>query len=277
MGTHRRAGRHRSAGVRGVTSAAGPSRRGRHRFGPGGTHRRPCRRDVCALLGRRPASWSPADQRCGGRWRRRGRGVRSAWRSLGVEVTLVEVLDHLVPAEDPSSSAALTQAFQRRGLVVRTGVGLASAKADGGGVLVELTDGDALMVDQVLVAVGRRPQTSGLGLQELDVLAESGAMLVDAKDRARSAGCGRRATSGVARPGPRRLCRGVRGRRRHRRPRSTTGRAPLDPPGHLLQPRGGVGRSDRARSPRPAQRRSPRRCFPWPATLGRSSRERGGT
>ena len=200
----------------------------------------------------------------------------SAWRSLGAEVTLIEVLDRLLPTEDPSSSAALTQAFRRRGLVVRTGVGLASAKVDDSGVLIELSDGEGLMVDQVLVAVGRRPQTSDLGLEELGVLDQRGVMLVDATGQSTIGGLwavgdvrgslslahaafaeGFVVADAIAGLDP------------------TAGRAPLDPPSHLLQPRGGLGRPDRARSPRPSHRRSRRRCFPWPATLGRSSREWG--
>jgi dihydrolipoamide dehydrogenase len=103
----------------------------------------------------------------------------SAWRSMGADVMIVETLERLLPAEDPSSSAALTKALSRRGIEVRTGMGLVSAKAGEDGVLVELSDGSALPVDQVLVAVGRRPSTSGLGLGELGVLDERGMMLAD--------------------------------------------------------------------------------------------------
>ncbi|HEY2332295.1 MAG TPA: dihydrolipoyl dehydrogenase [Acidimicrobiales bacterium] len=113
----------------------------------------------------------------------------SLWRSLGAEVTLVEALDRLLPLEDPDSSAALARAFRARGIDVRTGVGLAGAKADDDGVRVELVDGTSLDVDQVLVAVGRRPRTAGIGLEALGVLDDRGRVLVD--------GLGRTAVDGL--------------------------------------------------------------------------------
>ncbi|MGE0794253.1 MAG: dihydrolipoyl dehydrogenase, partial [Acidimicrobiia bacterium] len=105
--------------------------------------------------------------------------LASLWRSLGAEVTIVEALDRLLPLEDPDSSAALARAFRSRGIDVRTGVGLAGAKAGDDAVVVELADGAVLEVDQMLVAVGRRPRTEGIGLAELGVLDDRGRVVAD--------------------------------------------------------------------------------------------------
>jgi dihydrolipoamide dehydrogenase len=105
--------------------------------------------------------------------------LASLWRSLGAEVTLVEALDRLLPLEDPDSSAALAEAFAARGIDVRTGVGLAGAKAGDASVRVELADGTTFEVDQVLIAVGRRPRTADIGIAELGVLDERGQVVAD--------------------------------------------------------------------------------------------------
>jgi dihydrolipoamide dehydrogenase len=105
--------------------------------------------------------------------------VASLWRSLGAEVRIVEALAGLLPAEDPSSSQFLARAFRARGIEVHTGVALESAKAGDDDVVVELSNGSSFHADQVLVAVGRRPRTEGLGLAELGVLDDRGAVVVD--------------------------------------------------------------------------------------------------
>jgi dihydrolipoamide dehydrogenase len=101
------------------------------------------------------------------------------WRSLGAEVTLIEATERLLPLEDVASSTALARAFTRRGIDVRTGTALASLQCSGDGVTVTVGDGATLQVDQVLVAVGRRPNTAGVGLAEAGVLDERGYVVVD--------------------------------------------------------------------------------------------------
>jgi dihydrolipoamide dehydrogenase len=85
----------------------------------------------------------------------------------------------LASLEDPDSSAALAEAFAARGIDVRTGVGLAGAKAGDASVRVELADGTTFEVDQVLIAVGRRPRTADIGIAELGVLDERGQVVAD--------------------------------------------------------------------------------------------------
>jgi dihydrolipoamide dehydrogenase len=105
--------------------------------------------------------------------------IASLWRSLGAQVTVVEALDRVLPLEDPDSSAALAAALGRRGIDVRTGTRLASVQPSDDDVEVTLADGTSLAVDQVLVAVGRRPATADTGAAELGLLDERGFVKVD--------------------------------------------------------------------------------------------------
>ncbi len=90
----------------------------------------------------------------------------SVWRSFGVEVTIVEALPHLLPAEDVSSSKALERAFRKRGIAFQLGRRFTSLSSDDDTVTVVLDDGSELTADYVLVAVGRGPATAGLGYEE---------------------------------------------------------------------------------------------------------------
>jgi dihydrolipoamide dehydrogenase len=111
----------------------------------------------------------------------------SLWRSLGADVVVVEALERLVPLEDPDSSRALERALRRRGIEVRTGAGVGSVSTTESAARVEVGD-DTFEGDTVLVAVGRRPNSSGIGLDALGVLDDRGFVQVDALGRASSAG-----------------------------------------------------------------------------------------
>src|SRR5215207_2875416 len=103
----------------------------------------------------------------------------SAWRSFGVDVTIVEALPRLVSGEDPSISAALERAFRKRSINVITDAALSGCQAGEYGVRVELADGQRLEAELMLVAVGRGPQTTGLGYQESGVDLDDGFVRVD--------------------------------------------------------------------------------------------------
>jgi dihydrolipoamide dehydrogenase len=103
----------------------------------------------------------------------------SAWRSFGVDVTIVEALPRLVAGEDPSISAALERTFRRRGITMLTSAAMASCQTTESGVRTELADGQVLEAELMLVAVGRRPQTTGLGYQEMGVDLEDGFVKVN--------------------------------------------------------------------------------------------------
>jgi len=103
----------------------------------------------------------------------------SVWRSFGAEVTIVEMLPHLLPPEEESSSKLLERAFRRRGIAQKLGARFESVKDTGSGVTVTLAGGATIDAELLLVAVGRGPVSAGLGYEEAGVKVERGFVLVD--------------------------------------------------------------------------------------------------
>jgi dihydrolipoamide dehydrogenase len=103
----------------------------------------------------------------------------SVWRSFGAEVTIVEMLPHLVPLEDEASSKLLERAFRRRGIGYELGTRFEGVKDNGDGVTVSLAGGKTLDADLLLVAVGRGPVSAGLGYEAAGVTVERGYVTVD--------------------------------------------------------------------------------------------------
>lgn len=111
----------------------------------------------------------------------------SVWRSFGVDVTIVEALPHLLPAEDVASSKALERAFRKRGIAFQLGRRFASLSQNAESVIVTLDDGSELVADYVLVAVGRGPVTAGLGYEEAGVVLDRGFVQTDERLRTAAA------------------------------------------------------------------------------------------
>jgi dihydrolipoamide dehydrogenase len=107
----------------------------------------------------------------------------SVWRSFGAEVTVVEALPSLVPLEDPALGRLLERAFRKRGIDVRTGTTVGSVEESGASVVVSLGSGDPLEADLVLVAVGRGPSSSDLGLEEAGITLDRGWVVTDERLR----------------------------------------------------------------------------------------------
>jgi dihydrolipoamide dehydrogenase len=103
----------------------------------------------------------------------------SAWKSFGVDVTIVEALPHLVPLEDESSSKLLERAFRRRKINFQLGNRVSGVQTTADGVRVELENGKSFEAEIVLVAVGRGPVSQGLGYEEAGVAMDRGYVLVD--------------------------------------------------------------------------------------------------
>jgi dihydrolipoamide dehydrogenase len=103
----------------------------------------------------------------------------SVWRSFGAEVTIVEMLPHLLPTEEESSSKLLERAFRRRGIGFKLGTKFESVKDTGSGVTVTLEGGASIDAELMLVAVGRGPVSAGLGYDEVGVAMDRGFVLVD--------------------------------------------------------------------------------------------------
>jgi len=103
----------------------------------------------------------------------------SVWKSFGTDVTIIEALPHLVPAEDEACSKALERAYRKRKIAFSLGVRFASATQDENSVTVTLEDGKTFTADLLLVAVGRGPRTAGIGYEENGVTMDRGFVPVD--------------------------------------------------------------------------------------------------
>ncbi len=96
----------------------------------------------------------------------------TVWNSYGVDVTIVEMLPRIVPMEDEEVSKELAKAFKKRKIKMLTGTKVEAVEAVEGGVKVSVNDGTetkVLEADQALVAIGFRPNSSNLGLEEVGV------------------------------------------------------------------------------------------------------------
>ncbi len=107
----------------------------------------------------------------------------SAWRSFGVEVTIVEALPRLVPSEDETSSKALERAYRKRGIKFSVGKRFSGVERTADGVRVSLEDGTTFEADLLLVAVGRGPNATGMGYEEVGVRMDRGFVLTDERLR----------------------------------------------------------------------------------------------
>jgi pyruvate/2-oxoglutarate dehydrogenase complex dihydrolipoamide dehydrogenase (E3) component len=94
--------------------------------------------------------------------------LAQGFRRLGAEqVTIVEGAERLLAREEPFAGEEVRAAFEAEGMVVITGARMQAASRRGadGPVLASLQDGRRLEADEILVAVGRRPATDGIGLE----------------------------------------------------------------------------------------------------------------
>src|SRR5438309_4701995 len=102
----------------------------------------------------------------------------SFYADLGAKVTVVEMLDRIVPVEDEEVSAQLQKSLQKQGLVILTKAGVESLKADSTGVAARIKTSDGKSADQrfshAIVAVGIVPNTEGIGLEALGVKTNRG-------------------------------------------------------------------------------------------------------
>ena len=101
-----------------------------------------------------------------------GLELGSVWRRLGSEVIVVEFLDEILPGMDEDVRKEARKIFKKQGFDIRTSSKVTSAKADGKAVklTVEPAKGgkaESLEADVVLVSIGRRPNTEGLGLEKI--------------------------------------------------------------------------------------------------------------
>lgn len=114
-----------------------------------------------------------------------GLELGSVWNRLGAEVTVVEFLDRILPTNDGEVSKQMQRVLAKQGMKFKLGTKVTSAKAGKGGVTLTMEPAaggaaEEVKADIVLVSIGRRPYTKGLGLEAAGVqLDERGRVKVD--------------------------------------------------------------------------------------------------
>ncbi len=102
----------------------------------------------------------------------------SIFRSFGAEITIVEYLPRLVPAEDEEVSKELARNFRKRGIELHLGAKVETVERSEAGARVTFTAADGKQVvkeaEKVLVAVGRAPRTDGIQIESLGLSLEKG-------------------------------------------------------------------------------------------------------
>src|SRR3954471_23119934 len=93
----------------------------------------------------------------------------SIFRRFGTEVTIVEMLDTLIPQEDADAAKELAKQFGRRGITLNLGKQATKVEDAGDGLRVHFGDGESVEADLMLVAVGRAPTVENLGLEAIGV------------------------------------------------------------------------------------------------------------
>jgi dihydrolipoamide dehydrogenase len=96
-----------------------------------------------------------------------GLELGSVWNRLGSKVTVLEYLDHILPGMDRELSNDALKVFKKQGLEFKLSSKVTGAKGSKKGCVVSVDGADDITCDKVLVAVGRRPNTEGLGLENI--------------------------------------------------------------------------------------------------------------
>jgi pyruvate/2-oxoglutarate dehydrogenase complex dihydrolipoamide dehydrogenase (E3) component len=106
--------------------------------------------------------------------------IAQAHRRLGAAVTILEAGPRLLAREDSELTQVVEGAFRDEDVAIRTGAAVAAVEAIAHGIAVRLGNGDILEGSHLLVAVGRRPVTDGLGLETAGIAADETGIRVDA-------------------------------------------------------------------------------------------------
>jgi dihydrolipoyl dehydrogenase len=116
-----------------------------------------------------------------------GLELGSVWARLGAEVTVVEYLDRILPNMDPELGPALQRLLARAGMEFRLATKVVGGSLGGEGFALQLEpaaggERQNLAADIVLVAIGRRPFTAGLGLDDIGIARDNAGHIVVADD-----------------------------------------------------------------------------------------------
>ncbi len=111
----------------------------------------------------------------------------SFYNDMGAKVTVVEMLDRVVPVEDADVSAFLEKVLTKQGMTIMTGAGVETIKASAGGISASIKDKDGKVTtsefSHVIVAVGIVPNTENIGLEALGIKTTKGHIDTDAMCR----------------------------------------------------------------------------------------------
>ncbi len=98
-----------------------------------------------------------------------GLEMGTVWRRLGSQVTVLEYLDRILPGMDSDIAAEALKIFKKQGLNFQLGCKVTGATTDGKSCTVEIDGADPITCDRVLVSVGRKPNTTDLGLETVGI------------------------------------------------------------------------------------------------------------
>ncbi len=98
-----------------------------------------------------------------------GLELGSVWSRLGAKVTVLEYLNRILPGMDKEIAAETQKILGRQGLEFKLGTRVKSAQAEKNGCIVECEGSEPIVCDRVLLAVGRTPNTEGLGLESVGI------------------------------------------------------------------------------------------------------------
>ena len=109
-----------------------------------------------------------------------GLEMGSVWARLGSKVTVLEYADRILVANDAEIAAEAKKSLEKQGLKFHLGVRVTGARVKGKVCVVEMEGREPIECDRVLLAAGRRPNTTGLGLEAIGLaLDEKGRIPVD--------------------------------------------------------------------------------------------------
>ena len=103
--------------------------------------------------------------------------MAQAFESLGSKVTVIEMMDRIIPSIDHEASDLITKLLKKKGVQIMTSTKINELADKGGKVEVRLEGGKSVVADKVLVSIGRRPDIEALG--DLDFEMEGGKLKVD--------------------------------------------------------------------------------------------------
>jgi dihydrolipoamide dehydrogenase len=112
-----------------------------------------------------------------------GLEMGSVWRRLGAQVTVMEMLPNILPTLDRQTADTIYRSLRKQGIQFKFSTKIKAMRMEGDAAIVQYSgeDGDGeLSCDCLLVAVGRRPLTAGLGLEEAGIkLDDKGRVIID--------------------------------------------------------------------------------------------------